>query len=417
MKELWKRIIEASGAKIYSLIAGMVTLIITARYLGPEGRGTVAAITTWVGLFSTFGYLSLGQVAIYRAAQNQDEEWFPKTFGALVFFTLTLTSLSCLIAYGLYFFNNGKLYGELPSLALLLGFTMLPLMIWEQYSSSLLMAIDHLRVYNKAQIVGRTIGLFAVVLLVGLLGWGIFGAITANILAQSVVALIGIKLLWKRSFNHLVIDYIEIKSMLSGGLKLHLNAIGTFLFSQSNILILNAYASKAEVGWYQFAFQLVGIMLIIPQAASMVFYSRMGPIGPDRFWPEQKKMGLQVLALMVALSIIAYILAPWAIPLVAGDSFKESVGVFRWSLPAILGMSFSTLMANQWIGRGLFIQASILTVISGLVSIILNYILIPIYGMMGSVWVTIIIYLGIIFIVNLIMVILCERNANKKPKS
>ena len=73
MRELWGNIAHTSGAKIYSLLVGVFSLSLTARLLGPEGRGQVATITTWVGMFSTFAYLSLGQVALHRMADDHSK--------------------------------------------------------------------------------------------------------------------------------------------------------------------------------------------------------------------------------------------------------------------------------------------------------------------------------------------------------
>ena len=64
MRELWMNIAHTGGAKGYGLVVNTVILVITARWLGPEGRGALGATTTWVALFATIGCLSLGQVAI-----------------------------------------------------------------------------------------------------------------------------------------------------------------------------------------------------------------------------------------------------------------------------------------------------------------------------------------------------------------
>jgi O-antigen/teichoic acid export membrane protein len=42
-------------------------------------------------------------------------------------------------------------------------------------------------------------------------------------------------------------------------------------------------------------------------------------------------------------------------------------------------------MASQWIGRGLFWQASLLTLVVGVLSVICNFALIPVFGMYGAV--------------------------------
>jgi O-antigen/teichoic acid export membrane protein len=411
MKDLWRKIVETSGARVYGLLAGLAVLVLTARVLGPEGRGIVAAVMSWVGLFSTLAYLSLGQVALHRAAQNEGLTWFPKTFGALLFLSLVLCGLCALIVLGLSWLTGGSVFGRLPPWALLLGFSILPFAIWEQYGSSLLTAINQLRLYNRAQVVGRTVGLIAVYAFVGLLGWGVLGAIGGNVLGQLAVSLTGFAVLWAYAGKKWLVDRHEVVSLLEDGAKLHLNAVAACLTSQSDILMLNYFWSKAQVGWYQLAQQLIAVMLLVPEAALVVLYARMAEVGPDRLWPEQKKMGFQLLGLMLGLCGLAYWVSPWIIPLVAGRKFAESVPVFRRLLPALPGMAFTTFTANQWIGRGLFLQAGLATLATGLLNVALNYLLIPRYGMMGAVAATLATYLGIDLAINLAMTAWCERRS------
>lgn len=409
MKDLWHKIAETAGARVYSIFAGMATLVLTARLLGPEGRGVVAAVTSWVGFFCTFGCLSLGQVALHRAAQNEGVTWLSKTFGALLFLAIIESGLGVLTAFGIYQLSDGAIFGHLPYWVMVIGFAMLPLQIWEQYGSSLLMAVNRLRIYNKAQIAGRTVGVIAVYAFVGLLGWGVLGALGASALGQLVVSLIGVSLLWELAGRQWQVDWGEVISLIRDGAKLYLNVVGYVLFTQCDILMLNYYWPGAQVGWYQFSSQLVNCMLIVPQAASMVFYSRMGEMGPDRLWPGQKRVCILLIGLMAASAFLAYLFAPWAIVLVAGGKFAPSVAIFRLLLPALLGMTFSALMGNQWIGRGFFLQSGFLTLSAGLLKIVLNFIFIPRYAMVGAAWVTVATYLVIPVTLNLWMAVRCDR--------
>ncbi len=411
MRELWRAIAETSGARIYSLLAGIATLVLTARLLGPEGRGIIAAVISWVGLYSTFAYFSLGQVALNRAAQGGGQAWLPRTFGALLFLMIILSGLSASIAFGLYWVTRGNLYGHLSISFLVLGFLMLPLQIWEQYGSSLLMSVNEVRIYNKGQVFGRTVGLIAVYAFVGFFGWGVAGAIGANLLGQMTVSLVGMPTLWSLAGKTWEVDQGEVLSLIRDGAKLHINAVGMTLLTQADILMVNYYCTKAEVGWYQFANQLVGTMLIVPQAASIVLYARMSQKGANEVWPEQRRLGLQLFGLIAVLSLVAFFVAPCIIPFVAGERFRQSVAVFRLLLPALFGMTLSTLMANQWIGRGLFLQASSLTLLGGITNIALNYILIPRHGMMGAVWATVITYFIIGVVANLLMAVWCDRRS------
>ncbi len=411
MKGPWPKIVETSGVRAYGLFSSLGVLIVTARLLGPEGQGILAGVTSWVGLFGALAYLSLGDVALHRAAQDGDQTWFPKTFGALLFFASALSVLAIAIALGVYWLTEGSAFGRLPLAALLLGFLGIPFVIWEKYAGSLLTALGEIRLYNKARVVGRTAGLVAVCVFLALLAWGVLGAIGANLLAQITVSLVGFGLLWTRAGKKWIVDRKEAGSLLRDGAKLHFNAIGVFLAGQSDILLLTYFSGKPEVGWYQLSQQLITVMLLVPEAALLIIYARMAEVGPDRVWPEQKKLGLQLLGIMLALCGFAYYAAPWIIPLVMGRKFAESVPVFHRLLPALPGMAFSTFIANQWIGRGLFLQASFVTMGIGLTNAALNYLLVPRYGMMGAVWATLATYLGVSLAVNVGMTAWCERRS------
>jgi len=400
MKQIWANIAHTSGAKVYSLVVGVLTLSLTARLLGPEGRGQVAAITTWVSLFSTFAYLSLGQVALHRMAGDQAEKRFGYLLGSLMMMALILTLAGWLVALGMYWYNPEGAFKGLPVIALLVGFLALPFMIWEQYGSSLLMGLERIRIYNRNQVIGRTASVVAVFALVGGLGLGVTGVLEASLLGQIIVALGGTGFLIRFARDKGLAcwpERNEIKALLSGGAKLHLNAIGTFLFTSVNVLILNSYHGAEQTGYFQLATQLLGVLMIIPQAASMVIFGKVTSLGPNGAWPYNKRLLIQIILGMIALSVIAAALAPWGITLLAGDAFKPAVAPFQWMLLGLIGMTFSTVMAPQWIGRGYFWQAAGLTFLVGGINLAANFWLIPLYGMQGAVYAFLGTYLFSIF--------------------
>lgn len=390
MRELWGNIAHTSGAKIYSLLVGVFTLFLTARLLGPEGRGQVAIITTWIGMFSTFAYFSLGQVALHRMAEDQQQKRFGNLLGSLLLMTIVLTLAGWLVALGLYWANPEQgIFKGLPIFPLVVGFLALPFMIWEQYGSSLLMGLERIRIYNRYQVIGRTVSVVVVFVLVGGLSLGVAGVLEATLLGQVMVALGGIGFLFAYARDNGVAcrpDKNEIKALLSGGVKLHLNAIGVFLFTSVNILILNNYHGAEQTGYFQLATQLLGVLMIIPQAASMVMYGKVTSLGPNGAWPDNKRLLTQVTLVMIVLSVVAALLAPWGITLLAGESFRPAVEPFQWMLLGLIGMTFSTVMAPQWIGRGYFWQAAGLTFLVGVINLTANFWLIPQYGIEGAVY-------------------------------
>jgi O-antigen/teichoic acid export membrane protein len=71
-------------------------------------------------------------------------------------------------------------------------------------------------------------------------------------------------------------------------------------------------------------------------------------------------------------------------------------------------------MTNQWIGRGFFLPTTILTLGTALMNILLNYHLIPRFGVKGAVWSMIAVYAGLAVIVQLVFAFWCEKKWRKE---
>jgi O-antigen/teichoic acid export membrane protein len=102
------------------------------------------------------------------------------------------------------------------------------------------------------------------------------------------------------------------------------------------------------------------------------------------------------------------VLAPWGIRIMAGERFLPAVPLFRWMLPALVGATLSTVMASQWIGRGLFWQAAGLTVATGVLSIAIDLVMVPAHGMYGALVSTLVVY-GLSIVSNLLMAAWVQR--------
>ena len=411
MHKLWKDIASTSGARIYALLAGIISLSVTGRLLGPGGRGTIAAITTWVQLFSTFGFLSLGQVAIHRATTLRGRPWIGATLGSLLVLAAIITALGWCIAGVLFSAARTTVFKGLPGNLLLVGFLSLPFLVWEQYGSALLTAIDQVRIYNRAQILGRTVGIVLLLYLVALLHWRETGALIAILCAQVTVAIAGIGRLVREAGEAIRPDRATIRELVTNGLKLHLNAIGGFLFTSTDILVITRYRGLVETGYYQMAVQLMGILLIIPQAATMVLYSKTAQLGPDGVWPYQRKMLVPLTLGATGIGAFSAFAAPWILPLAIGSGFGPTVPIFQIMTLNLIGMTFSAIMASQWIGRGLFWQSALITAAVGVLNLVANCLLVPRYGMYGSVWATVGTYL-LSVAANVAMALWVERRSS-----
>lgn len=392
---------------MYWLAATMLTTIVTSRFLGPAGRGVYVAAIGWATLLGILGNLSLSQVILYVAAGRAEEEWLPRVVGSSL---LIAAAASILIVGGgavAFVATNGRAFRHLDETTLLLAALAVPLLIWVENGNSLLISLGKLNVMNASQISGATAALILTFLATGVFHFGVRGAIVATVLGLTTGVGIALFHIVRRS-PKLRLHRETMQELLTGGVKLHLNAIGSYLFTQANVLILNNYRAPQETAYYQLAAQLAAGMQTVPMAVSAVCYSIVARKGANGAWPEQRRLLRYSVAGMAFLSIVAFFVSPLVIRLMFGASFTPAVPLFRILLLGVVGATMSAVMASQWIGRGLFLQAAMLTLLVGLLTLAGNYAFVPRFGSYGSAWVSVGTY-TVAVIGNLLMAFWVQR--------
>jgi O-antigen/teichoic acid export membrane protein len=163
---------------------------------------------------------------------------------------------------------------------------------------------------------------------------------------------------------------------------------------------------------FQVAAQLVGLILILPQSALMILYGDMAKSDPTRYWPHQRKLILRVMGYVLLLALAGWLLAPYLIPLVAGEQFKPSVPMFTALLPSLLGLSLSILLTPQWLGRGLFMLGNAVTFTALLVVVVGTLWAVPRYGIDGAIAVRVVVYAVILPTAHLLFWRWCSGQSN-----
>jgi O-antigen/teichoic acid export membrane protein len=406
---LLREIAGTSGARIYSTLLSLATLTLTARWLGPQGRGIVVVITTWAALVAGIAHLSIGQVLVHRAANEPGNDWIGSALGAVATVTAIATALGWVAVASLYAILGNRLFDGIPGAAIALGLTALPFLIWEQYGSALLSIVGQLNTYNLAQIVGRSIAFLLVIVTIRLLGWGIYGFLLAFVAGQVIVAGAGVTALARHCDQHVRAGLSAVGALVRDGLKLHLNAIGVLLFSGVDILMLQYFRGPAETAIFQLPMQLFLALLLVPQAAQLSLQSRVSSRGRAQFWGEHRLVLALIIGGMSLVAAALWLLAPWLVTLIGGEEFAASVPVFRILLLGVPWACFNTLMAIQWIIRGYFYQASLITLATGLTNCLLNLILIPSLGPVGAAWAALIGMCAVPFLANGWLAALAQR--------
>jgi O-antigen/teichoic acid export membrane protein len=404
----WKAVTLTSIAKAYWILGAMVATVITARILGPQGRGVIAAATSWVALFVTFGHLSLQHVIVYLLGPS-DRERLPGVAGSVMLVTAAVALLGWAVAGTLAAVTHGAAFEHIPLPALAVAFAGFPLLLWMENGNSLLIVLGDLRRLNLAQIAGTSAMIVMVTLAVGVAKRGVVAALAASVLAYVIIDGLALARVLRQA-RPLTASWSIVRELLGGGARLHLSSIGSMLFTHGTVVLLNQLRPVAEAGYFQLSLQLTTAMQVVPMAISIVAYTHVARDGADGAWREHRRLIAQTFVYCALAAAAAYVVAPFVVPLLAGARFAAAIPLFRILLLSVFGASLMPVITPQWVARGFFLRAAALSVGAGVLGVIGNLLLIPRYGMVAAAWVTVVAY-AVTMLGNLVFIWWIETRA------
>ncbi len=358
-----------------------VAVLVIARGVGPEGRGTVA--------FVIVSALTLARLAPLGLTE-----------GTLIFASQRAALRPALLANSLAIsVTSGALFGAIAVGALLLlgtaapagiGRSEIPLVFVGTLAATVAGVTDSFLV-ACGRVLWRAI-------VTAVMPWLYAGAVAAILIngqltpaealaswaaAMSVAALalvaIAVKSIWPtKPVASLFRDAISF------GVRPWVGHTASFLNMRADQMILGVIAAPATLGFYAAAVNGGEILLYLPAAVATVLAPALAQL--DGTTRHDRALGtFRILVLTTTASVLgASFAGPVFIPLVFGQRFQASVEPFLWLLPGAFGyaarMVFgSALLASSLTGRSPI--GSIAALVSG---VALDFLLIPPFGASGA---------------------------------
>lgn len=343
-----------------------VVFLISAKLLGPAGRGVISAAVAMVTLMGTLAGFSIGRITSHRIMESGKTaiEYYKDNFFN-VFLLLLISITLGFVSFAIIQFAFPNTLGKINPISFWITFLSLPYFVWSSYSMYIFSNMDKIRVQNNIALICKLI------LLVVSTAYFFSKGLTENIFlfSFSMVNLINFLCdqvyLFKVLKYKLTISWLEVKGLFINGLKVHFDTIGYILYSSLLIVTLNANVDIDEVGLYNFSAQLISIIIIIPTVTSQYINTSCINSTPKLFWPQHKKILGLSLTIILIICLLAYYLLPILISYL-GLRFEKSIPFFNLLLLTVLPNSFATLMSPQWLTRGYFKSISAITLLAGI---------------------------------------------------
>ena len=363
-----------------------VLLPILTRYLSPAEYGQVAMFQTLIAALAAFTGMSVHGAAI-RKYYDADvtKESLREYIGACFQILLASSTVTFLV---LFFFKEDLsqllgleerwvLWAVVVSAA---GFVInMRLGQWQARKAVLQ--------YGALQISSSLANMLLSLLLVVILLDGVEGRINGQLWALSLFAVISLGLLLKDNLLALSLRPDFLSEALKFGVPLIPHVLGLFLLNAVDRVVINAELGLEKAGIYMVAVQLAAVMGIFCDAINKAYVPWLFErLGRDVLVEKQQIVRWTYRYFVAALlvSVLAFIIGPFFVVLVAGERYAEAGSVFGW---LALGQAFRGmyLMVTNYIfyskKTGLL---SVSTIGAGVLNVGLLMLLVNMFGLVGA---------------------------------
>lgn len=373
------QVLSGQGAM---MAMGLVNGIITARWLGPTGRGQFQLLILLPVMLSNFVKLGIPQASVFymrrKGASASDVAsnsiWFAFVMGGAAVVVCWLGREWLLT----------KFLKATPPELLLPSLALIPFVLLQFYLLGVAQAQERFREYNIRQVVPNLLSLFGLVITLILLHMGLVGAVMVQVVIQVFMTVWMTWRVHREAPLHLHWNRDLARGMLSFGSKSYVQTLAATLHLRVDQYICAYFLPPADVGLYAIAVNFATLLLKIPEATGTVMFPRLAG-SKDRDAHAATTRVCRYTLFVLALGVIAFGLGgPIAIPLLYGPKFDGAVRPLLILLPGILVMALYQLLTRNFTSRNKQ-QVNIVAACLALgLNVSLNLFLIPRYGISGA---------------------------------
>jgi O-antigen/teichoic acid export membrane protein len=360
------------------LIAGFGASIITARLLGPAGRGDFFFMTTLAATVVQVANLGLQSSNTYLVAQDRsllrrllaNSLWISVALGIVVAGVVTLA------------LRYGRLIPNAPSAYLWYVILLTPPLLFFMLGANLLVGIGRIGTFNVIE-AGARLGVVLAFGVVALAGASVGRFLTANVLAWTAACAWLFGALALRGRGSWRFDRDVFWHGFLYATKAYATTLISFLVLRSNVFLLERMTTTSNVGYFSIATQISDALAIVPTSVALVLFPNLVRQEKDRFRLTLHSCVLAAVALTVICTIVAVAAGP-VVRIVFGAGFEPSVRVLRWMLPGVVALG-ATSIVSQYLAAIGFPRALLGAWGGGLALVlVLGYFLIRSHGASGA---------------------------------
>ena len=373
--------VHTFGTSIATTSFSVAISIITARYLGPYGRGALSLLILIPIFVITFGRLGIGHSINYYASKVPKDQ-------------LISTSLVLSIAIGLFFsiiavpgiyLLRNVFFTGITTPQILFACSLIPFAFLYEYLPCLFQGFYEIKSRNMLIVLSPLINLVLLVLLVMILKLSLWGAIIAYVAANIIAVFLSLYLVLKElELKKISPDFGLMKDLLRYGFQSHIGLIFKELNYRGDMLLVSYFLNPSAVGYYAIAVNIAEMLWKLPEAVGTVLLPKIARMDKEEAKSFTPLVFRTILVPMAASCLGILFFGKYLILIAFGREYLPSAPVLFLLLPGILAMAFWKIIANSLIGLGHAIKYSITSGVALVTMILFDIILIPRVGLKGA---------------------------------
>lgn len=366
-----------------SFIFPLITFPYVSRILLPEGTGKVSFAISLISYFNMIAQLGIPTYGIRACAQvRDDKEELSRTAHELLFINLIMTAFSYFaLAMCLFFIPRVQ---KDRNLYIIVSFTIILTSIGMEW---LYKGLEQYTYITKRSILFKFIALLAMFLLIHQQSdYVIYGGI--SIFAASASNLLNFINAHHYIYMHPVGNYHPMRHM-KAVLIFFAMSVATTVYTNLDTVMLGFMATDYDVGYYNAAVKIKGILVSAVTSLSTVLLPRASYYVEHHEFKKFKEISAKaidfVILLASPLTLYFILFAKEGIYFLSGSAYAGSILPMQIIMPTVLFIGISNILGIQILvplGQERVVLFS--TIAGAIVDLIINILLIPKYTSSGA---------------------------------
>ena len=382
--------------RVLRMVISLFVGIYVVRYLGPERYGLLSYTVSFVWLFSSLASFGLNNILVRELVQSPEQRnnllgtvFWLKVFGTFVMATAITIVLQ-------FFEEDQQTYWMIFLIAL--GYLFQTTNVIELYFQAQVQSKFIVRAQVTQLLITSLFKIYLIWIQAELI-WFAF----ALMLDQAVAAaMFLIMYRWKIAwFPFFFFHWKRAKKLMDGAWPLIFSGMMVFLYMKIDQVMLKEMLNTKAVGVYAAAVKICEAWYFIPTAIlASLFPAIIESRKESEEIYEKRVQNLYELmvwgSLLVALPIT--FMADWIIDVLFGSNFQEAAIVLKIYIWGFVFVSLGVASSHWLVVENLEMHALLRSFSGAILNISLNWYLIPIYGIAGAAYATLITQLFVAYI-------------------